>query len=75
MIELKPCPFCGGAVTIAITGNSRLGRRWFVTRGTQKKTGCSCRAFMESELFYEDNKEEKEAARQELIEAWNRRAE
>ena len=75
MTELKPCPFCGGKVTIAKMGDSKIGRRWFVTRGTNKSKSCSCRVFMESDLFYSDNKDAADIAKQQLVEAWNRRAE
>lgn len=73
MPKLKPCPFCGGSVSIAKAGdNSMLW--WFITRGTGENS-CKCRLFMESEDFAicEDTAR-KLALRKELIEAWNKRA-
>ena len=72
--ELKPCPFCGGSVTIAKGGdNSMLW--WFITRGNGENK-CNCRLFMESESFpVNASFDEKVQKKQDLIEAWNRRAE
>ena len=73
MKELKPCPFCGGEVTIALKGDCY--EQWFVTRGFQSNR-CTCRVFMESECFSEDASDlHKSNAKNKLIEAWNRRAE
>ena len=38
--KLKPCPFCGGEVTIA-EGGYRQTRWMFVTRGN-KENRCNC---------------------------------
>ena len=69
MTKLKPCPFCGGEVTVA-----RYDNWWSViAKGTDPKTSCRCRVFMESELFHNDA--EKERAKENLIETWNTRVE
>lgn len=69
--QLKPCPFCGGEVTIALGGNER--EKWFVTRGFGENK-CTCRVFMESELFLsDDSAEDKTKIKNKLVEAWNRR--
>ena len=72
MDKLKPCPFCGGKVRVAVTGDD--GQLvWFVTRGL-KAGKCTCRVFMESECFYSDTPEkEKQRLKMSLVEAWNRR--
>lgn len=74
---LKPCPFCGGEVGIALTGNQSTN--WlFITRGHSKtKKNCDCRLFMESDRYFVncmDSKEAAENAMNDLVEAWNRRA-
>lgn len=66
--ELKPCPFCGGKVSISISGDGD-DFWWMITRGNGKDK-CKCRVFMESEKFYGVGREEKKA----LIDKWNRRA-
>jgi hypothetical protein len=74
MAELKPCPFCGGSVSIAKAGDNGM-LWWFVTRGNGEDR-CRCRVFMESEDFQVHSPmEEKQLKRTNLIEAWNRRAE
>lgn len=75
--ELKPCPFCGGEVSMALTGCGAIN--WvFITRGNSKtKKNCTCRLFMESNRYFidcMDSKEAAENARKDLAEAWNRRA-
>ena len=72
--ELKPCPFCGGEVTIA-QGGSDITRWWFITRGNDKDR-CDCRLFMESDDFYINaSLADRVQKRRELIKAWNRRVE
>ncbi len=73
MAELKPCPFCGGSVSIAESGDDYI-MWWFITRGTGNKA-CGCRLFMESECVRCDDFELKAEMRKNLIEAWNRRTE
>ena len=74
MAELKPCPFCGGTVSIAETGDS-ITRWYFITRGNSKrKANCRCRVFMESEEFVPYSDGFGKIAKKMLIEAWNRRA-
>lgn len=70
--KLKPCPFCGGEVTIALGANDT--EQWhFITRGNRKNR-CTCRLFMESEKFYKDSDEKiKMKAKRDLINRWNRR--
>lgn len=77
MEKLKPCPFCGGEVSIALTGC--VTTNWFfITRGHSKdKPNCKCRVFMNSERYFidcMDTKEAQERARKDLIKAWNTRA-
>ena len=77
MAELKPCPFCGGEVSMALTGSGSIN--WlFITRGNSKtKKNCSCRLFMESDQYVigcMDSKEAAENAKKNLTKAWNRRA-
>lgn len=76
-MKLKPCPLCGGEVSMALTGCGTTN--WlFITRGTSKtKKNCSCRLFMESDRYFigcMDSKEAAERAKKDLAEAWNRRA-
>ena len=74
MAELKPCPFCGGSVSIAKAGDNHM-LCWFVTRGSGRNR-CNCRLFMESDCFPSDAPEfVRKRMKNELIEAWNRRAE
>ena len=70
--NLKPCPFCGGKVTVAEMGNDEYGH-YIVTRGLGEDK-CTCRVFMESGQFEKaDTEEYKEKAKSDLIERWNRR--
>lgn len=70
--ELKPCPFCGGEVAIAETGD-RLTSWMFITRGNGKN-GCKCHVFMESKPYsFDYSAADKEKIKKDLIEAWNKR--
>lgn len=70
--NLKPCPFCGGKVTIAEMGNNEYGL-YIVTRGLYDDK-CTCRVFMESEkLEKSDTEERKTRIKEDLIEKWNKR--
>ena len=72
--ELKPCPFCGGEVTIAVTGY-KSENCFFVTRGHSKtRKNCKCRVFMESEPYERGDDDLREKVRSDLADAWNRRA-
>ena len=72
MEELKRCPFCGGKVTIAESGD-HLTSWMFVTRGNGKN-GCKCRVFMESKPYsFDYSAADKEKVKKDLIEAWNKR--
>lgn len=73
---LSPCPFCGGEVSLALTGSGNTN--WFfITRGCSKiKKNCDCRLFMESDRFFLgclDTRIAAERAKTDLINAWNRR--
>ena len=74
MDQLKHCPFCGGKVSIALTGGGSppyYAECWSI-HGGPEKDDCKCRLFMESNLFWpeeSDGAKEKE----ELIQKWNRR--
>ena len=70
MTELKPCPFCGGAVTIADYGDYLS----IIAKGTDPKVSCRCRLFMESEQFAEDDAEARKRTKESLVEKWNRRS-
>lgn len=72
MTELKRCPFCGGEVAIAESGD--YSARWMcITRGNGKN-GCKCRVFMESRLYnFNCPAANKEKIEKDLIEAWNKR--
>ena len=70
--RLKPCPFCGGEVTIAESGDD-LTKWMFVTRGN-KENACKCRVFMESKPYYSDCEEnDKKSIKRKLINEWNKR--
>lgn len=53
--KLKPCPFCGGEVTIA-EGGYRQTRWMYVTRGN-KENRCNCYVIMESKTYDFDSSE------------------
>ena len=69
--QLKPCPFCGGEVSIALCGDG-FDAWWFITRG-HGENACKCRLFMESEKFNKDS-EMADFVADDLIAEWNRRA-
>lgn len=73
MNQLKPCPFCGGEVSIALTGHNGFGH-WLIMRG-RKENACTCRVFMESNRFIVDldGNFDGTKEREELIQRWNRR--
>lgn len=72
MEDLKRCPFCGGEVAIAETGD-HLTSWMFITRGNGKNR-CKCRVFMESKPYsFGYSVTEKEKIKKDLIEAWNKR--
>ncbi len=72
MTELKRCPFCGGEVTIAESGD-HLTSWMFITRGNGKNR-CKCRVFMESKPYgFDYSAADKEKVKKDLIEAWNSR--
>lgn len=72
MEELKRCPFCGGKVAIAETGD-HLTSWMSITRGNCNN-GCKCRVFMESKPYsFNCSEADKEKIKKNLIEAWNSR--
>ena len=74
MVELKPCPFCGGSVRIVETTDDDGFSYYLISRGVEDAR-CCCRVFMESNLFHRtSSKERKQKERQMLVDAWNRRA-
>ena len=73
MTELKPCPFCGGNVRMAETGEDIIMYH-IITRG-EGDGACTCRVFMESETFLKCDEEGRARTQQLLITAWNRRTE
>lgn len=74
MSDLKPCPFCGGKVSIGLTVDKTYpdwANSWYI-HGGPLEGDCSCRLFMESNWFWpeeSDGAKEKEK----LIERWNGR--
>ena len=50
--ELKPCPFCGGEVSIALHSDEFGDFWWSVQRGPNDATACRCRLFMESDAKF-----------------------
>ena len=67
MTELKPCPFCGGKVTIA-----DYDYCWsIIASGNEPNVSCGCRLFMESEIFHDEFG--KQMQKEKLIKKWNRR--
>ena len=70
--ELKPCPFCGGSVSIATIDDDK--EMWYlITRGTDENK-CTCRVFFESDTFFDDDPHIiKQSRKAKLIENWNRR--
>lgn len=81
MSELKPCPFCGGSVTLTVmigdwyedgedTGLSSYG--WSILHSKHNRECSSTRGFS-SEAFLDAACRESEEAKQKLITAWNTR--
>lgn len=71
MIELKPCPFCGENVSIALIGDFE-SCYWSVHHFSHKS---KCRTFMESEKFDSYDDEAKSLEKERLIRRWNQRGE
>ena len=76
-MELKPCPFCGGAVKIDRRYRSlgvTFNFQWFVIKHIEK--GADCRAYIEGDFFLEPiSKEALKYEERKLMNEWNRRAE
>ena len=70
MTKLKPCPFCGGEVSIALCGEG-FDAWWFIMRG-HGENACKCRLLMDSEQFNKDS-EIADFVADDLIAAWNSR--
>ena len=76
-MELKPCPFCGGAVKIdrqykslnpAVTFNFQ----WLIIKHIEKDSDCG--AYIEGEIFSEPiSPKELEYEEIKLVSKWNRR--
>lgn len=75
MDQLKPCPFCGGKVYMALMGEGpeEHTMNWWQIHGGHLEGDCSCRLFMQSGIFWPEYGGAKEE--EELIQKWNRRAE
>ena len=72
MTELKRCPFCGGKVTIAESGDHLTS--WMVITRGNGKNGCKCRVVRESKTYsFDYSAADKEKIKKDLIEAWNKR--
>lgn len=83
MIELKPCPFCGGKASLEHSGiekcinreNGDLITRWRVQCrqcGVERKGGVSEYIFCRDETLM--LRDEQFDGKKKAIEAWNRRA-
>ena len=70
MEKLKPCPFCGGKVKLV-----KVKELPYWTIGRDRREGsCRCHVYMEGRFYNPNDKQDTEDARNELVEAWNRRA-
>ena len=72
--ELKPCPFCGGKVSIGALSGGFSGdcMEFWQIYGGSGEGECKCNLTMESNIFWSDEyggEKEKE----EPIKRWNRR--
>lgn len=67
MTELKPCPFCGGEVSLKDMG-------YFLMISRANRSSCKCGVFLESRAFTRDNLGAMERAKERLIGKWNTRA-
>lgn len=76
MEQLKPCPFCGGKVSIGRITAGLPGdfvELWNI-HGGPNEGECNCRMFMESNIFWPDENDGAKE-KEELIQKWNTRAE
>lgn len=72
--RLLNCPFCGGNVCIELDCSDDDCGYFWTFKSTKEKDGCICdNIFIESYYFDDYDEEEKEKAKQKLIEAWNTR--
>lgn len=72
--ELKPCPFCGGTVTIVWDGEVDSSKDWWEITGKGSRCTCKCGISMRSKIFTYGRKGYKgEREKEELIKTWNRR--
>lgn len=71
--KLKPCPFCGGTVTIRLDGIIDSPKDWWEITGNASLCTCKCGISMRSKIFtYGRKGYEGEREKKELIEKWNR---
>lgn len=71
-MRLKPCPFCGKEVSLALFGTK--DRLYYMITSGIGENACKCRIFMESDLFSENASiEEKQNIKLRLIKTWNTR--
>lgn len=66
--KLKPCPFCGQKVKLALVGDFKESCYWLIHHDSPKG---KCRMFMESELFDITDKEAKFSEKEKLVDRWN----
>lgn len=74
MPELKPCPFCGGSVSIYVMSENDFNLH-YVIAGNNGENRCACGVFMEGDSGFisASPKYYKTALKKSLIEKWNRR--
>lgn len=71
--KLKPCPLCGGEVSVA-SGSDSGEMYYMITRGTSKENRCTCRLLLESGRFPMYASEERRSSELKcLISKWNSR--
>ncbi len=77
-MELKHCPFCGGAVKIdrryrSLTSGVTFSFQWLVIKHIEKDA--DCRAYIEGDFFSEPiSKEALKYEERKLMNEWNRGA-
>lgn len=76
MSELKPCPFCGGTVSVYVISGNDFDLQYIIAANNSENR-CTCGVFMESDSGFisASPKYYKLALKNHLIEKWNRRVE